>query len=82
MQRYLVIIERPQEEGDSFGAYCPDLPGCIAAAPTEAEVIDLMAEAMEFHLEGLAKQGEPIPPSTVRGLEIAVREPEVSRSAA
>ena len=55
--QYLVVIE----EGDSsFGAYVPDLPGCIAAADTEDEVRTLIREAIEIHIEGLREDGEPI----------------------
>jgi len=57
--RYLVVIEKGET---CFGAYVPDLPGCIAAGRTEEEVRDLIQEAIEFHLEGLRDSGEPIPP--------------------
>jgi predicted RNase H-like HicB family nuclease len=56
--RYVVIVE---EGENSFGAYVPDLPGCIAAAATRGEVLQLIQEAIEFHLEGLREAGEPIP---------------------
>ena len=56
--RYLVVIEK---EASSFGAYVPDLPGCIAAAQSEEEVRQLIKEAVEFHIEGLRESGEPIP---------------------
>ena len=75
MRRYLVIIEAPQHKDESYGAYCPDLPGCVATGATEEEVIDLMAQAIEFHLEGLVEDGEPIPTRTVRAVELAVPEP-------
>jgi predicted RNase H-like HicB family nuclease len=39
----------------------PDLPGCIAAADTKAEALQLIAEAIELHLEDLKARGEPIP---------------------
>jgi predicted RNase H-like HicB family nuclease len=56
--QYTVIIEK----GDtSWGAYVPDLPGCIAAAESRDEVLQLIREAIEFHLEGLREQGEPVP---------------------
>ena len=56
--RYMVVIE----EGEtSFGAYVPDLPGCIAAAETEEEVKKLIQEAIEFHLEDLQDSGAKIP---------------------
>ena len=56
--RYLVVIEKGES---SFGAYVPDLPGCIAAAETEDEVRSLIRDAIEFHIEGLKEGGEPIP---------------------
>ena len=45
----------------SFGAYVPDLPGCIAAAETKEEVLELIQEAIEFHLEGIKEEGAPVP---------------------
>jgi predicted RNase H-like HicB family nuclease len=39
----------------------PDLPGCIAAAETKAEALQLIAEAIEIHMEDLKARGEPIP---------------------
>jgi predicted RNase H-like HicB family nuclease len=56
--RYLVVIEQGPS---SFGAYVPDLPGCVAVADTRAEVTKLIHEAIEFHLEGLKEDGLPIP---------------------
>ena len=58
--QYLVVIE---EGPHSFGAYVPDLPGCVAAAETEAEVRALIQEAIEFHLEGMQEDGVPMPPA-------------------
>ena len=57
--RYLVVVE---EGPTSFGAYVPDLPGCVAAGETREEVLALIHEAIEFHLEGLREDGEPVPP--------------------
>ncbi len=57
--RYLVVVEKGPE---SFGAYVPDLPGCVAAADTRQEVLALIREAIEFHIEGLRADGQPIPP--------------------
>ena len=48
--QYTVIIEQGET---SWGAYVPDLPGCVAAGETEAEVKKLIQEAIEFHLEDL-----------------------------
>lgn len=55
-----VIIFEGEENGCS--AYVPDLPGCIAAGETIAEVRKLIAEAIEFHIEGLQEDGEIVPP--------------------
>ena len=57
--RYAVIYETGAEGG--YSAYAPDLPGCVAAAPTLQEVRNLMEEAVEFHLEGMRLHGESIP---------------------
>ena len=57
--RYLVVVEKGPK---SFGAYVPDLPGCVAAADTREEVLALIREAIEFHIEGLREDGQPIPP--------------------
>ena len=56
--KYLVVIE---EGENGFGAYVPDLPGCIAAAASREEVARLIPEAIQFHLDGLAEDGLPIP---------------------
>ena len=56
--QYLVVIEQGET---GFGAYVPDLPGCIAAADSREEVLELIQEAIDFHIEGLREQGAPIP---------------------
>ncbi|MBE9044754.1 type II toxin-antitoxin system HicB family antitoxin [Pleurocapsales cyanobacterium LEGE 10410] len=56
--RYAVIIEQGEH---SYGAYVPDLPGCIAVGDTPEEVRILIQEAIEFHLESLREDGESIP---------------------
>ena len=68
--RYLVIVEKGQS---GFGAYVPDLPGCIAAAASRKEVVRLIQEAIELHVEDLRERGEPVPrpASTVELVDIA-----------
>ena len=59
--RYMVVVEK----GDnSYGAYVPDLPGCVAVAETEPEVLELIQEAIELHLESMREDGEAIPEPT------------------
>lgn len=68
---YVVVIERGSS---SFGAYVPDLPGCVAVAETEGEEVDDIREAIRFHLEGMIADGDPIPPahSSSRRIDIEV----------
>jgi predicted RNase H-like HicB family nuclease len=56
--RYVVVIE---EGPTSFGAYVPDLPGCIAVGESSQEALQLIQEAIEFHIEGLKEEGQHIP---------------------
>lgn len=56
--KYRVVIERSKT---GYGAYVPDLPGCVAAAASRDETLRLIKEAIEFHIEGLREAGEPVP---------------------
>jgi predicted RNase H-like HicB family nuclease len=56
--KYLIVIE-PTSTG--FSAYSPDLPGCASTGATRDECKANMQEAIEFHLEGMRIEGEPIP---------------------
>ena len=64
MSEYLVVIEHA---GESWGAYCPDLPGVGVAGESQEEVERLIREAIAFHLDGLRQAGEPIPAPTAVG---------------
>ena len=71
--KYVVIFEKGE---NSYGASVPDLPGCIAVAKTMAEVRELIAEAIAFHIEGLREDGEIVPqPSSSLSVQ---SEPDVS----
>ncbi len=52
--RYAIVVERGPT---SYGAYVPDLPGCVAAAEGRDEVLRLIREAIQFHLEEMRKAG-------------------------
>ena len=56
--KYLIVIE-PTDTG--FSAFSPDLDGCVATGPTREDVEREMAEAIEFHLEGLRAMGHAVP---------------------
>jgi predicted RNase H-like HicB family nuclease len=60
--KYAVIFEK---SSTGYGAYVPDLPGCVATGKTLAVTKKRIAEAIEMHLEGMREDGERIPkPST------------------
>jgi predicted RNase H-like HicB family nuclease len=67
---YVVIVEKGPT---SYGAHVPDLPGCVAAAESRDEVLALIREAIEFHVEGLRADGRPVPPpaSSVELVQVA-----------
>ncbi len=71
MAEYLIIIEKAEK---NYAAYCPDLPGVIATGSTKEETLELMKEAIEFHLEGLKAERLNIPePTTMAALiEVSV----------
>ena len=67
--RYLVVIE---ETSTGYSAFSPDVPGCIATAATKEEVRDRVREALEFHIDGLRADGEPVPHLTTSSCYVEV----------
>ena len=67
--QYLVVIEHGPR---SFGAYVPDLPGCVAVGAPREEVEALIHEAIEFHIEGLRADGQPVPTPNSTGRLVSV----------
>ncbi len=55
---YLVVMERG---ATSWGAYVPDLPGCVAVGESRDEVRELIREAIGLHLEALRQDGIEVP---------------------
>lgn len=68
--RYAVVIEKAES---NYSAYVPDLPGCIATGATLEEAEREIRAAIEFHLEGLRREGFeiPVPSSSVEYVEVA-----------
>ena len=68
--RYAVVVEAVKT---GFGAYVLDLPGCVAAGGSREDVLKLIQEAVEFHIDGLKGAGEPIPKptSTIAFVDVA-----------
>ena len=60
MLRFLILIEKGKR---NYGAYAPDLPGCVATGKTLEEVKTNMRAALRMHIEGMIEDQEPIPNS-------------------
>jgi predicted RNase H-like HicB family nuclease len=56
--RYLVMIRRTRT---GYSVDVPDLPGCVATGSTVEHARQMIAEAIEMHLELMQEQGEQIP---------------------
>lgn len=68
--KYLVVIEEGQE---GFGAYVPDLPGCVSVGASPEVVLALIEEAIELHIQCMLKDGEQIPAPSSRAALVEVR---------
>ena len=71
MVRYVVIVEQGE---NGFGAYVPDLPGCVAVGETRDEALCLIQESIELHLESMREEGltPPEPSSSSEYVEVGV----------
>ena len=56
--KYTVVIEKTL---NNYAAFVPDMPGCVATANSREELLEEIREAIEFHIEGMREDGEPIP---------------------
>jgi predicted RNase H-like HicB family nuclease len=67
---YLVVVEKGES---SYGAYVPDLPGCVAAGETRREVLKLIRDAVKLHIEALRESGQSVPEPTSKSDVVRVR---------
>jgi predicted RNase H-like HicB family nuclease len=67
---YLVVVEKGKS---SYGAYVPDLPGCVAVGETKREVLKLIREGIALHIEALREAGEEIPLPSSKSEVVKVR---------
>lgn len=56
--KYLIIIEK---SNDGYGAYAPDFEGVGVVGDTKEEVMELIKEAIEMHIEDMKEQGLQVP---------------------
>ena len=57
----------------NFSAHVPLLPGCVSTGSTPDEIKFNILEAIEFHLEGMKEDGDPIPSSFKGKYEIVFK---------
>jgi predicted RNase H-like HicB family nuclease len=75
--KYTVIIEKTKT---GYSAYLPDVPGCIATGRTEKAVQKNMADALEFHFEGLRLAGQPIPRPKSQSVTVSAAMPAMAHA--
>jgi predicted RNase H-like HicB family nuclease len=59
MRHYIALIHKDADS--DYGVSFPDLPGVITAGSNLDEARKMATEALEFHLEGMAQDGEAAP---------------------
>lgn len=67
---YLVVVEKGET---SYGAYVPDLPGCVAAGESRREVLKLIREGIRLHIRALRASGQPVPAPSSKSETIRIR---------
>ncbi len=70
---YPAIVEGDRESG--YAIYFPDLPGCVSAADSQAELMAAAREALTLHLEGMTEDGEHLPEASA--LESIAGDPDI-----
>jgi len=58
MSKFPVPFEK---SATGYGAYVPDLPGCVATGPTLEVTRSRIAKAIEMHLASMREDGDAIP---------------------
>lgn len=72
MKEYVVIYEQGDEGEENWGAYVPDLPGCISTGETLEDAQGNIRQAIQLHLEGLKAEGLPIPEPTTQVDKVSI----------
>ena len=62
--RYPVVTHKDPDS--DYGVTVPDLPGCIATGSTVEHARQMIAEAIEMHLEQMLESGETLPQPSAR----------------
>ena len=67
---FLVVVEKGKT---SYGAYVPDLPGCVAVGESRREVLKLIREGVRLHIKAMREAGESIPAPSSKSEIVKVR---------
>jgi predicted RNase H-like HicB family nuclease len=67
---FLVVVEKGES---SYGAYVPDLPGCVAVGDSRRRVLKLIREGIELHIQAMRKADESIPEPTSKSEIVRIR---------
>lgn len=67
---FLVVVEKGMT---SYGAYVPDLPGCVAVGESRREVLKLIREGVRLHIKAMREAGESIPAPSSKSEIVKVR---------
>jgi predicted RNase H-like HicB family nuclease len=73
MTRFLVIFEKGK---DNYGAFHPDLPGCVATGTTLEEVRGSITKAITMHIQGMIEDQVPIPAQVTMAEYIEIVMPQ------
>jgi predicted RNase H-like HicB family nuclease len=74
---YIVVLE---QDDSGWGAYVPDLPGCVAVGRTRDEVQQLIREAIPAHIAVTRAAGEAVPPPGTWTFAVAVQDAAVEHA--
>jgi len=66
--KYWAVLEHAED--DTWSAFVPDLPGCVATGATIEEARELMTRAVALHIESLVEHGESVPPPLAQAFEL------------
>ena len=66
MNGYAVIVEKADD--GVYGAWSPELPGCVATGASYEQCVTDMRDAVKFHLDGMREDGLAVPPPRAVGV--------------
>jgi len=72
-KKYLAVFE---VGSNNLSGFLPDVPGVVSTAPNLESIRQIMREAVQFHLEGLAADGERIPEPQTTSVDFTQEDPE------